>query len=67
MKKIAKFYLNKASYIAVDEQGMEIELEVDYWNSSFTISTENQDLQIYATKLLRNKHRVNFVHKMREK
>jgi hypothetical protein len=66
MKKITGFYLNKASYIAVDEDGSTIDLQVDYWERGFSLSQQNLELEAYATKLLRKKHKVNFLHKMHE-
>lgn len=66
MKKITGFYLNKAHYIAVDEQGNSIDLEVNYWQSTFKVQPQNQELAAYAGKLLAKKHRVNFIHKMHE-
>ncbi|MBI5151316.1 MAG: hypothetical protein HZA34_01950 [Candidatus Pacebacteria bacterium] len=66
MNKITLFYLNKAKYIAIDEQGNSIDLEVNYWDSTFRVSKHNEELEAYAAKLLTKKHRVNFVHKMHE-
>ena len=66
MKKITKFYLNKASYIAIDAQGNNIDLDVDYWESKFEVSQKNQELEKYAVRLLKKKHRVNFVSKIHE-
>jgi hypothetical protein len=66
MNNIKQFYLNKAKYIAIDEQGNSIDLEVDYWKSTFKVSRHNQELEEYASKLLNKKHRINFVHKMHE-
>jgi hypothetical protein len=66
MKRITQFYLNKASYIAMDEQGNKIDLEVDYWDSFFNVSQNNKELEKYAAKLLGKKHRVNFIEKMYE-
>ncbi|KKU09118.1 MAG: hypothetical protein UX13_C0049G0011 [Candidatus Woesebacteria bacterium GW2011_GWB1_45_5] len=63
--KITKFYLNKASYIAVDENGGQIHVEIDYWDGKFRLSRENRRLEKFASRLLKKKHRVNFVHKMR--
>ena len=67
MNKITQFYLNKATYIAIDERGNSIDLEVNYWDSTFKLSQKNKDLEAYAAKLLMMKHRVNFVHKMHAK
>ncbi|MEP7167295.1 MAG: hypothetical protein ABI758_04920 [Candidatus Woesebacteria bacterium] len=66
MNRITQFYLNKASYIAVDEQGNTIDLEVNYWENAFKVTSSNQELETYAIKLLTKKHRVNFIHKMHE-
>lgn len=65
MQKITEFYLNKASYLAVDEQGKEFNLDVNYWEKSFSLQPDNQELQEYAAKLLNKKHRINFVYKMK--
>lgn len=65
MQKITEFYLNKASYLAVDEQGKEFNLDVNYWEKSFSLHPDNQELQEYAAKLLNKKHRINFVYKMK--
>ena len=64
--KITKFYLNKASYIGIDESGKKINVEIDYWNNKYQLDHNNAELEIYASKLLNKKHRVNFVHKMLE-
>ncbi len=62
--KITEFYLNKASYIAIDEEGKNIHVDIDYWGGRFKVSHRNKKLEEFANKLLRKKHRVNFVHKM---
>ena len=62
--KIKEYYLNKASYIAIDENGNRIDLNIDYWNNEFKIGRKNDSLENFAKKLLKKKHRVNFVHKM---
>jgi len=64
--KITKFYLDKARYKAADDSGNEIILEIDYWNNAFKLSRNNRTLEIYAQKLLKEKHKVNFVYKMVE-
>lgn len=64
--KITKFYLNKASYIAEDNKGDSINLNIDYWGNKFKISQKNKELETFAKKLLNKKHRVNFVYKMVE-
>ncbi len=61
---ISEFYLNKASYIAVDSSGTKILLKVDYWNGTFKTNKNNQELEIYGASLLENKHKVNFVYKL---
>lgn len=66
MSKIKEYYLNKASYIAIDENGKRIDIEIDYWGNKYGISENNKDLLRFAGKLLKKKHRVNFVHKMLE-
>jgi hypothetical protein len=64
--KITKFYLNRASYIAKDDNGNKIVLDINYWGNTFRISSKNSDLEKYAQKLLKKKHKVNFVNKMIE-
>lgn len=64
--KITKFYLNKASYIAEDNKGSKINLDINYWDNKFKISQKNKELEVFAVKLLNNKHKVNFVYKMIE-
>lgn len=66
MNHITQFYLNKASYLGVDEEGNTIELEVNYWKNQFKVSQPNQELEKYAAKLLAKKHQVNFIQKMKE-
>lgn len=66
MTKIEKFYLDKAKYEAIDNLGNEIFFEIDYWNNIFKLSRKNLDLELYAKRLLKNKHRINFIHKMLE-
>ncbi len=67
MSKIKEYYLNKASYIAVDDSGKRFDVEVNYWGNSYKISQKNSDLEIFVKKILKRKHKVNFVHKMIEK
>ena len=62
--KIIKFYLNRASYIALDENDGRTDLDIDYWEGKFEVSQENQELEKFAKKLLKKKHKINFVHKM---
>ncbi len=62
--KIKEYYLNKAKYIAIDESGKRIDIEIDYWENKFKISPKNQSLENFVKKLLKKKHRVNFVSKM---
>jgi len=64
MAKIKEYYLNKASYIAIDENGKKIDLDIDYWQGKFKVSRKNQELMDYAAKLVQKKHRVNFVYKI---
>lgn len=66
MKKITEYYLNKASYFAVDENGKKIRISIDYWGNKFKLSEKNLALETFAKKLLKKKHKVNFVHKMLE-
>lgn len=62
--KIKEYYLNKASYIAIDESGKRIDIDIDYWGGNFKISQKNEQLETFAKKLLTKKHKVNLVHKM---
>ncbi|HKC04317.1 MAG TPA: hypothetical protein VKC54_00375 [Patescibacteria group bacterium] len=64
--KIKEYYLNKASYIAIDENGKRIDIDIDYWKNNFRISKKNVNLETFAKRLLKKKHKVNFVHKMLE-
>lgn len=64
--KITEYYLNKAKYIAIDETGRRIDLEIDYWGNKYKISESNKELEVFIKKLLKKKHKVNFVHKMAE-
>ena len=64
--KITKFYLNRASYIAEDDYGNRIDVNVDYWENRFETSKRNRKLENFAAKLLRRKHRVNFIKKLIE-
>lgn len=66
MTKITEYYLNKASYIAVDEHGEKININIDYWNGTFKVSRKNRRLEKYAAKLLKKKHKVNFINKILE-
>jgi len=66
MKKITKYYLNKASYIAIDAQGKRIDITIDYWHGTFTVSKRNKQLERYAAKLIKKKHKVNFIHKLQK-
>lgn len=68
MSNISEFYLNTARYTAVDEQGRRIDVEVDYWNSTFQLSQKNDQLETYVREqLLAKKHRVNFSEKIKKK
>ena len=64
MAKISEYYLNKASYMAIDENGNRIDIDIDYWGGKFRVSQENPELEKYVSKLLKNKHRVNFAYKL---
>jgi hypothetical protein len=66
MSKITQYYLNKASYIAIDENGQKIDIDIDYWGGKFRVSNNNRVLRDYAAKLLKKKHRVNYVFKIAE-
>lgn len=68
MTIISEFYLNKASYIALDSSGNRIMAKIDYWNGKFKVSKRNKELENYVVSLLKKKHRVNFAYKLqREK
>lgn len=62
--KITKFYVDKAKYFAEDESGRKIVVSINYWDGTYKISRKNENLEIFAKKLLKNKHRVNFVSKL---
>lgn len=64
--KITEFYLDKAKYKAVDENGNQISVEINYWDNKFALSCKNESLEKFARKLLNKKHKVNFVDKMLE-
>jgi hypothetical protein len=64
--QIKEYYLNKASYIAIDKDGQRIDININYWDNTFKINRKNLDLERFARKLLAKKHRVNFVYKMSE-
>ena len=64
MSKITQYYLNKASYIAIDENGQKIDIDIDYWGGKFQVSNNHQMLREYAAKLLKKKHRVNYIDKL---
>ena len=64
MAKITQYYLNKASYIAIDENGQQIDIDIDYWEGKFNVSKNNKVLRDYAAKLLKKKHRVNYIDKL---
>lgn len=64
MTKITKYYLNKASYIAIDNNGKRFYVVVDYWNGKFNVNQRNQELENYVESLLKKKHRVNFAYKL---
>lgn len=62
--KITKYYIDRAYYKAVDENGVSYLLSVDYWNNSFKLSRKNKILSNFAKKLLIKKHKVNLVDKV---
>lgn len=66
MSKITGYYLNKASYFAVDDQGQRVEVEIDYWQGKYKVSRKHRGLEKYAQKLVEKKHRVNFLYKLEE-
>jgi hypothetical protein len=65
MTKIIEYYLNKASYLAVDESGKKITVRIDYLQGKFKVSHRHPKLEKYAEKLLHKKSRVNYVKKLR--
>jgi len=62
--KITKFFLDKATYKAVDNLGREIRVEIDYWNNNFKLSDDSKELVRTAEDMLKRKHKVNFVDKL---
>jgi hypothetical protein len=64
--KITKYYIDHAQYRAEDDSGNIIWLDINYWENSFKLSSENKQLSDFAKKLLTKKHRTNLVHKMNE-
>jgi len=62
--KIKKYFIDNAKYRAEDDMGNTIWLNIDYWNNRFKLSSQNEELSLFAKKLLKEKHRVNLVHKM---
>lgn len=61
---ITKYYIDSARYRAEDKDGRTIWLDIDYWNNKFKLSSKNIDLSNFAKKLLKEKHKINLVHKM---
>lgn len=64
MKKITKFYVKKATYFGIDESGKKITLDINYWENSFKLDKPSLVMSKSAKKFLKNKHRVNFSHKL---
>jgi len=62
--KITKFFLDKATYKAIDDLGQEVRVEIDYWNNSFKLSNDSIELARTAEDMLKRKHKVNFVDKL---
>ena len=62
--KITKFFLDKATYKAIDNLGREIRVEIDYWNNNFKLSDDSKELVRTAEDMLKRKHKVNFVDKL---
>lgn len=60
--KIAKFFLDKATYKVISSKG-EINMEIDYWNNKFKLSAPDKKLEKIAKHLLSKKHRINFAWK----
>lgn len=63
---ITKYFIDKAKYKAIDENGNVIWLKINYWQGKYEISQNNEQLETFAKKLLAKKHRVNLVYKMIE-
>lgn len=64
MRKITKFYIDKAKYRVEDSRGTIIWVEIDYWRNTFKVSKPNKKLEQLAKNLLEEKHKVNFVDKL---
>lgn len=67
MSKITKYYIDHAKYRAEDKKGHVIWLDINYWENTYKLSSQNTSLENFAKKLLRKKHKVNLAHKMTEK
>ena len=65
MKKITKFYLNRASYIVGDDVRTDL-LMIDYKNNEFKYGGKlPSEVSKIARDLLKRKHGVNFADKIR--
>lgn len=62
--KIKSFFVDKAKYFAEDELGNKIIININYWDGTYKLSRKNTAVEAFAKKLLKNKHRVNFVSKL---
>lgn len=62
--KITKFYIDKATYKAMNDLGQEVRVEIDYWGGSFRVSERIKILEDTAKDMLKRKHKVNFVDKL---
>lgn len=63
MHKITKFYFQQAKYIAGDDLGNEVVMELDYKNNRYKIRGKGQQLlketRLVAKSLLKRKSGVN--------
>lgn len=64
MKKITKFYIDKAKYRAEDNFGNITWVEINYWKNNFKMSKPDKKLRQVAKNLLEQKYRVNFASKL---
>lgn len=62
--KIKSFYVDKAEYFSEDIDGQKTVLTINYWEGTYKLSRKNDQIEKFARKLLKNKHRVNFVYKL---
>jgi len=63
MTKITKLYLVEAKYAVATSLGEQLELHVDYRGNKYMTSIMNELVSKAATRMLANKHGVNFAYK----